>query len=145
MARPVIVSACLLGLRTRYDGSAKKDEGMLKLALQRCLVPVCPEQLGGLPTPRPPSTFRGGDGDAVLDGTAKVINTDCCDVTREFINGAHAVLQIAHALGVREAYLKQRSPSCGRGRVKMNGRMRDGNGVCAALLLRNGIRIHTVD
>jgi len=145
MADRVLISACLLGAKTRYDGAGKINRPLLARLADRCLVPVCPEQLGGLPTPRPPSYFMGGDGAEVLAGRAKLINTHGRDVTENYIRGAEEVLRIARQLGVTEAYVKSRSPSCGAGHIILNGKPCEGNGVCTALLLQHGFEVHEVD
>ncbi len=95
-------------------------------------IPVCPEQLGGLSTPRTAAELVGGDGLAVLRGQATVINLDGVNVSRQFIAGAEAVLRIAQAQGIQLALLKSRSPSCGLSPV---------TGVTAALLLEHGLRV----
>lgn len=133
---PVLVSACLFGLNSRYDANNRLNEELLEQLKSRCIVPVCPEQLGGLPTPRPPAYLGGASGEQILDGRARIINEAGRDVTQEFIRGAYETLLIAEKLGVKEAYLKAKSPSCGMGAF---------HGVTAALLLRNGIEVHSVD
>ncbi len=133
---PILVSACLLGLRCRYDGGEKADACVLALGKRRALAPVCPEQLGGLPTPRPPSERTG----------ERVVTKDGADVTAAFCRGAEESLRLARALGCREAVLKARSPSCGCGTIydgTFTGRCVIGDGVTAALLKANGVRVLT--
>ena len=108
------------------------------------MIPVCPEQLGGLSTPRPASAFFGGDGTAVLAGRARLVNDAGADVTDHFVRGAHATLRIAQQTGARGAVLKDRSPSCGSTCVKIDGQMAPGVGVTAALLAQAGITITAV-
>ncbi len=127
-----LVSACLIGLCTRYDGCSKPDTACLKTLQNFHYIPVCPEQLGGLPTPRIAADLTGGDGRDVLKGRASVINRDGVDVNKQFIAGAKAVLQIAQAQDIRLAMLKAGSPSCGLTPVP---------GVTAALLLEHDIRV----
>jgi uncharacterized protein YbbK (DUF523 family) len=126
-----LISSCLIGLCTRYDGQSKPNERCLKYLDDFIYIPVCPEQLGGLPTPRPPAELRGGDGMDVLTGFASVINKEDQDVTQQFLVGAEAVLKIARDQNIRLALLKAKSPSCG---VKQLG-------VTAALLETNGIKL----
>jgi uncharacterized protein YbbK (DUF523 family) len=145
MPGPVLISACLFGLNTRYDGSSKLSEELLQRLAGRCLVPVCPEQLGGLPTPRPASCFCCGDGADVLGGSARMINTAGEDVTRQFVRGARETLLLAESLDAKEAYFKARSPACGRGEVYIGDTLCEGNGVAAALLLQHGIEVHCED
>jgi uncharacterized protein YbbK (DUF523 family) len=126
-----LISSCLVGLCTRYDGQSKANERCWRYLSDFFYIPVCPEQLGGLPTPRPPADLVEGDGIDVLTGFASVITQNGQDVTKEFIAGAEAVLQIAQDQDIRLALLKARSPSCGV----------EKNGVTAALLERNGIKL----
>ncbi|MEE4314660.1 MAG: DUF523 domain-containing protein [Desulfofustis sp.] len=126
--RIVLVSACLTGLRTRYDGRSKTSTTCLQRLEGAIWLPVCPEQLGGLPTPRCAANLIGGDGADVLRGRAAVICTDGNDVTHQFIIGAEQVLAIARSQPVSSIYLKARSPSCGISTL----------GVTAALLAENG-------
>lgn len=137
----VIVSACLLGMDCRYDGKSKPDRELIARLLKEGVVPVCPEQLGGLCTPRPPAEIVGGDGEAVLGGTARVINREGADVTGNYVRGAEQVLALAGRLGIKTAYLKSNSPSCGFGRIRRQGRLVGGKGVCAALLSQHGIEV----
>lgn len=139
----VLISACLAGIRCRYDGGHCRHpggEGLVERGLAR---PVCPEVLGGLPTPRPPSEIVGGDGDDVLDGRAKVMSERGRDVTAAFVEGARRTL--AHALewDVQDAILKERSPSCGCERIYRNGVVVPGEGVTSALLRRHKIRVRS--
>jgi uncharacterized protein YbbK (DUF523 family) len=127
-----LVSSCLIGLCTRYDGCSKPNKECLKRLEDIDYIPVCPEQLCGLPTPRTAADLTGGDGHAVLKGQAAVIDRDGVDLSAPFIKGAEAVLQIAHMQNIKLAMLKAKSPSCG-----LTPRV----GVTAALLLEHGIRV----
>lgn len=141
MKPPVIVSACLLGIKTRYDGTdAHTDEVIARLA-DMITIPVCPEQLGGLPTPRPCAWIEKGVGSDVLSGRSCVINTEGADVTGQFVAGAQAVLQIARLAGATTALLKEKSPSCGVTRIKSGKVTTTGSGVLAALLKDAGIMV----
>jgi len=142
--RPVIVSACLVGLATRYDGRAARSSEALRLAGDAPLVPVCPEQLGGLATPRPRSRIESGSGDGVLEGRARVTNDAGVDVTENYLSGARAVLEIARLVGARVAVLKEKSPSCGVASLASADGSRPGRGVTAALLAREGIEVKGV-
>ena len=128
----VLVSACLAGLCTRYDGKLRPSPACLEALAGRHWLPVCPEQLGGLPTPRPAADLTGGDGYDVLAGRARVVTEGGQDVTRNFLQGARQCLALAQAQNIRKAYLKARSPSCG---------MTPRTGVTAALLLQHGIEV----
>ena len=129
-----LCSACLLGIKCRYDGTSNSNEKILQLAKKEILIPVCPEQLGGLPTPRHPSEIREG----------RVFTKSGKDVTKEFVKGAEEVLKIAKLMNIKEAILKQRSPSCGSGKVGLlSGETAKGDGFTAALLKRNGIKVRT--
>lgn len=132
MEKPVLVSACLVGLATRYDGLSKPNSLCMAALEGRQWVPICPEQLGGLPTPREPAALGRHDGADVLDGRCRVFTATGRDVSDCFIRGAYASLQIAKLLKSKEVFLKADSPSCGWGRVK---------GVTASLLVREGFTI----
>jgi uncharacterized protein YbbK (DUF523 family) len=135
----VMVSACLLGVRCRYDGDSRPHEAVIDLARTTGVVPVCPEQLGGLPTPRAKADLRGGGGRSVVDGTARVVSEDGLDVTESFLRGARETVEVARRCRVRRAVLKDRSPSCGVSRVYVDGELVDGIGVTAAMLEREGV------
>ncbi|MCF6186438.1 MAG: DUF523 domain-containing protein [Desulfobulbaceae bacterium] len=125
-----LVSACLAGLCTRYDGKCKADNRCLQKLAGMHWIPLCPEQLGGLSTPRTAADLRGGNGHDVLAHRASVVDKNGRDVSKEFIHGARQVLAIARAQQIEHALLKARSPSCG---------LQDPIGVTAALLRANGI------
>ena len=130
----VLVSACLLGARCRYDGASKPLPGLERLLSVIDPVPVCPEQLGGLPTPRTPAE-RCGD---------RVVTRDGTDVTAQYERGAQEALRLARTTGCTLALLKEKSPSCGCGRVydgTHTGALTNGNGVTAELLLQHGVRV----
>jgi uncharacterized protein YbbK (DUF523 family) len=139
-----LVSACLLGICTRYDGGCCPIPQLVQLAGRGLAVPICPEVAGGLPIPRPPAEIVGGDGRAVLDGQARVLTTEGNDVTEAFLAGARQALETAQRLGIRQAVLKDDSPSCGCRRIydgTLGSRTVPGQGVAAALLQRNGIMV----
>ncbi|MBZ0263472.1 DUF523 domain-containing protein [bacterium] len=140
-----IVSACLLGICCRYDGKHKLSGKLGEIQNVYDLVPVCPEQMGGMPTPRPPSMIVGGEGKDVLEGNATVTTDQGSDVTMQYINGAQQVLSLVQLLGIKKAFLKSNSPSCGCGAIKVDGIVRPGDGVTTALLKRHGIDIESVD
>jgi uncharacterized protein YbbK (DUF523 family) len=139
-----IVSACLAGINCKYNGKNKLNRKIRKLVKEGKAIPVCPEQLGGLPTPREPANLTA-DGKDVLGGKAKVLTNSGKDVTESFIKGAKEVLRLAKILKVKEAILKARSPSCGCGKTWINGRIVKGDGVTAALLRMNGIKVCAED
>lgn len=129
---PVLVSLCFLGVPCRWHGRRAKcrDEFLAKLKEKYVLVPVCPEQLGGMPTPRTGETLRGGTGAQVLDEGWKLLapGTDE-DVTDFHIRGSYITLEVARQVGARRAYLKGGSPSC------------DKYGVTGEVLRRGGINV----
>ena len=130
----LLISACLLGEPCRYDGKSKPISGLERLRERYTLIPVCPECLGGLSTPREPCERIG----------AKVFTETGKDCTAQYRAGAEAVLALAKAQGCTVALLKARSPSCGAGEI-YNGNftktLTPGNGVTAELLLKNGITV----
>jgi len=140
----ILCSACLLGIKCRYDARQKPNRKVLKLAKKKILIPICPEQLGGLETPREPAEIVGGEGKDVLEGKAKVITESGKDVTKNFILGAKEVLKIARILNIKKAILKQKSPSCGNGKIydgSFSRKVKKGDGVTTALLKKNGIEV----
>ncbi|GMA58016.1 uncharacterized protein YbbK (DUF523 family) [Alicyclobacillus sacchari] len=143
-----IVSACLVGCKCRYDNQSALHSKVENLVQSRQAVPVCPEQFGGLPTPRNPAEIVGGDGFDVLDGNAKVIDSEGNDVTQEFIDGAYRALNVAQTIGATTAILKKNSPSCGSDLIydgSFSGMKKEGVGVTVALLLRNGLTVTSED
>ena len=143
----VVISACLLGVRCRYDGGDSRNETAIKQGEKYALIPVCPEESGGLPTPRPPAEIVGGDGGDVLDGRAKVMTADGRDVTEAYLQGAHHALRVAQSNKATHVVLKARSPSCGCGDIydgTFSGTLTPGDGVTTALLKRHGITVTSV-
>ena len=140
----VVISACLLGVRCRYDGGDSRNQTAMRHKKTYQLIPVCPEESGSLPTPRPPAEIVGGDGNDVLDGKAKVMTDDGTDVTEAFLKGAHDALEVAQSNGATHVILKARSPSCGCGDIydgTFSGTLTSGDGVTTALLKRHGITV----
>lgn len=132
----IIVSACLAGVCCRYDGKGYCIEKIAQLLSQGKAMPICPEQLGGLPTPRPPAEIRQG----------RVITKDGADVTEFFYKGAQEVLRLAEMVNCTQAILKARSPCCGCGQIydgTFSKTLIPGNGILAQMLLQKGIRIYT--
>jgi len=141
----VLVSSCLLGIECRYDGNHSLSAEIAEKALQMHMIPICPEQLGGLSTPRPPATIVNGDGEDVICGRAQVINDRGEDVTQAFLKGAFQALALAKLTGAHKAFLKGKSPSCGLKTPYCSSDTGYGIGVTAALLLRNGIEVIEVN
>lgn len=131
-----ICSACLLGVNCRYDGRDSENKKVVNLSRKEILLPICPEQLGGLTTPREPAEKKG----------AKVFTKSGENVSKYFKQGARQVLRLAKFYGVKEAILKQRSPSCGCGQIydgTFSKNIIKGDGVTAAILKKNGITVIT--
>ena len=131
----LLISACLLGSCCRYDGASKAHLLAAALAERHTLVPVCPEQLGGLPTPRPPAERRGD----------RVVTKTGADVTEVYCRGAEETLRLCRLLGCQAAVLKERSPSCGYGEIydgTHSGTLTVGDGMTAALLAAGGIPVY---
>lgn len=130
----VLISACLLGLNCKYNGKNNYIDKVEALKEKYNLIPVCAEIFGGLPTPRIPAERLQN----------KVINKDGIDVTNEFEKGAEEVLKVAKFYNVKMAILKEKSPSCGLGKIydgTFSKTLIEGNGVTADLLIKNGIKI----
>ncbi len=141
------VSACLAGLCCRYDGLCTGAEDVIAAVGRGEAVPLCPEQLGGLPTPREPSEIEAGfSGGDVLDGKARVLTASGKDVTACYLRGAKEALKLCVLIGAKRAILKANSPSCGCGSIhagRFDDALTGGDGVTAALLKRNGILVET--
>ncbi|HHV78370.1 MAG TPA: DUF523 domain-containing protein [Firmicutes bacterium] len=143
----ILVSACLAGIRCRYDGRSRSHEDVLKLVAAGNAFPVCPEQLGGLPTPRARAEIVGGDGSDVLRGCARVVDESGRDVTKEFVRGATECLRLARVVNAEKVVLCEGSPSCGVTRIAdgtFSGKKVPGMGVTAALLRENGFHVVTL-
>ena len=139
-ASPILVSACLLGVHCRYDGHHALCADLVSVLDSLLFIPFCPEQLGGLSTPRPPADIRGGDGRDVLNGSASVINAEGENVTEAFVRGARESLRLAHMAGSCMGIMKDRSPSCGLQTPHCEKPQGEGIGVTAALFLSQGIK-----
>lgn len=141
--KPILVSACLLGLNTRYDGRTKRSQDVIDYLESHNLVaiPICPEQLAGLPTPREETRFIRGDGNAVWQGQGEVASKSGHPMNDVFCKGAEEVLKIALLTGARTALLKERSPSCGVHQVYLGSEKVPGAGVTTARLTREGFTV----
>ncbi len=143
----ILISACLIGVNCRYDGGNSRDENAINLHQSDELIPVCPEEAGGLPTPRPAVEIVGGDGNDVLDGKAKVLTADGVDKTEEFLKGAQFALEFAQSQSATSVILKSKSPSCGCGEIydgSFSRTLISGDGVTTALLKRHGIEVISI-
>ena len=130
----ILVSACLLGCPCRYDGKSKPNDPVLVLMEHHTLIPICPEQMGGLATPRVPAERKDGG----------VFTERGGDVTEQYRRGAEEALRLARLYGCKYAILKERSPSCGSGQIydgSFSRRLIDGDGVTAQLLKAHGITV----
>lgn len=146
-SRPLcIVSACLAGIDCTFRGGNKRLPAVSRLVRNGSALPVCPEVMGGLATPRENAEIVGGGGEEVLAGAARVVSISGRDLTRHYLRGAAMALAIARRAGITRAILKSKSPACGCGRI-YDGTFREfltaGNGVLAALLLRHGFTVLT--
>lgn len=131
----LLISACLLGVCCRYDGASKPHPMVETLAAKHTLIPVCPEQMGGLATPRPPSERQG---DRVMAKTGT-------DVTAQYRRGAEEALRLCQLFHCDGAVLKEKSPSCGSGRIydgTFTGTLKEGDGTAAELLKAHGIPVY---
>lgn len=136
----ILVSACLCGVNCKYNGKNNLNEEMLELLKKGEVLLVCPEQMGGLETPRNPSEIK------IINNEVKVFMKDGRDVTENYKKGAEEVLRLVKELNIKKAILKKKSPSCGCGEIydgTFTGNLIPGNGITAALLLENGIEVET--
>ncbi len=127
-----LVSACLVGLCTRYDGKTKASQECLDLLQNSTWIPICPEQLGGLPTPREAADIINGNGEDVLAGRCHVLTKSGIDVSEQFIKGANQVLILAKSQKISGVFLKSGSPSCA---------VTGTPGVTASLLQKHGFSL----
>lgn len=135
-----IVSSCLAGIRCRYDGKCCENKIIAKLVKHGKAIPVCPEQLAGLSTPRSCCEI------VFENDRKKVLSHEGQDLTEQFADGALKTLEIAKVIGIKKAILKSKSPSCGCGLIydgTFSGKLIGGNGLTADLLLKNGIEVLT--
>lgn len=134
----ILISACLVGVNCKYNGENNYNEKAMELLKSGGAILVCPEQLGGLTTPREPSEIKE------INGKKHVINNRGNDVTIQFEKGANEVLKLVKELDIKKAVLQSRSPSCGVGMIydgNFQGKLVNGNGILAQLLLDNGIEV----
>ena len=137
MKEKILVSACLLGANCKYSGGNNYSEEVIEFLKDYEIIPVCPEQLGGLPTPRPASEIIGD----------KVMNNEGTDVTSNYQKGAEEALKIAQLLGIKKALLKAKSPSCGNGKIydgTFSRILTTGDGITTKLLKENNIEVITI-
>ena len=134
----ILVSACLAGINCKYNGKNNENKKIIELIKNKDVILACPEQLGGLKTPRTPAERQGN----------KVINKDNIDVTKEYQKGAEEVLELANKLNIKTAILKSKSPSCGKGKIydgTFSDNLIDGNGITTELLEKHGIKVISSD
>ena len=138
----IFVSGCLVGINCKYDGGNNYDERIFNLVKEGKAIPICPEQLGGLKTPRNPAEIQKKEGQRI------VVTCEDEDVTNEYRRGAEEVLKLAKELDIKEAILQPRSPSCGKGLIydgTFSKKKIEGNGITADLLIKNGIDVYMPD
>ncbi|WP_411167985.1 DUF523 domain-containing protein [Clostridium sp. MB05] len=138
-----LISGCLCGVNCKYSGGNNLNSKCVDLFREGKAILVCPEQLGGLPTPRTPAEIQGNS-EGVLNGNHKVLTKDNADVTEEFLKGAYETLNIAKLTNANKAILKDGSPSCGVNYIydgNFNGKKIEGMGITTAILKNNGIEV----
>ena len=141
----ILISACLVGHRVRFDGGVKTNDLLMKYNERGRFIAVCPECFAMLPIPRPPMELQRTSGEKVLAGKGHALDKNGQDTTEYLITGAEKVLKIAEAYHVRVAILKERSPSCGTHLVhtgKFDGQTRQAMGVCAGCFGGHGIKVY---
>lgn len=142
----ILVSACLLGHKVKFNGEANTNELLLKYNERGRFIAVCPECFAMLPVPRPPMEIQGGNGKKVLAGKARAVDKNGMDTTNYLLTGADKVLKIAEAYHAHVAILKDGSPSCGVKQIHsgcFDGSKIKGQGVAAALLIKHGLTIYS--
>ncbi len=136
----VFVSGCLVGINCKYNGGNNYDERIFNLVKEGRAIPICPEQWGGLKTPRNPAQIKN------INNKRHVVTNHGENVTEQYERGAQEVLELAKKLNIKKAILQPRSPSCGKGKIydgNFNKTLIDGNGIAADLLIKNGIEVYT--
>lgn len=137
--RYALISSCLIGLNTKYDGTNNlREEVVERLKNEYILIPICPEQLGGLPTPRNPCEIKNG----------RVVDIEGNDFTDNFYKGAYEALKLARFFDAQIAFLKSKSPSCGCGKIydgSFSGKLVEGSGITAAVFMQNSIKVVCID
>jgi len=139
-----LISACLCGINSKYNGGNNLNPYWLEMLARGELIPVCPEQMGGLPTPRFPCELTGGDGYDVLKAKALAVTRNGQDITENLLKGATETLNMAHHAKVEGAIFQSRSPSCGCGLIydgTFRKKLIQGDGVTTALLKQNGLPV----
>ena len=136
----ILVSACLVGINCKYSGGNNYNQKIFDLVKDGKAIPICPEQLGGLNTPRKPVELK------VINGKRYAIDNEGNDFTENFERGALEVLNLAKNLNINKAILQPRSPSCGVNKIysgNFDNKLVDGNGILTELLKQNGIDVLT--
>lgn len=142
----ILVSACLLGHKVRYDGGENANKLILQYNKRGRFIAICPECFAMLPIPRPPMEIQQGTGKKVIAGKAKVQDKNGLDTTHYLLTGADKALKIAEAYHAKVAILKEGSPSCGVKRIHtghFDGKKERGQGVTTALLQKHGIKVYS--
>ena len=138
----ILISACLVGLNCKYNGKNNYNEKALQLVKNGEAIPICPEQLGGLSTPRNSAEIK------IINNEVHVFDNENKDVTDAFVKGANEVLKLAKELNVKKVILQSRSPSCGVGKIytgNFDGKLIDGNGILAQMLIDNDIEVIDIE
>lgn len=140
---PYLISACLLGEHCRYNGEHRRHPGVIRFLRRKRYLAVCPEMLAGWGSPRPPVQFHGGGAPEVAQGKAVVQDTLGRDRTRSLVRGIARAVRKALVFEVREAILKEKSPSCGVKRVYRDGKLVRGEGVFTHCLREQGVKVRS--
>lgn len=138
----ILVSACLVGINCKYNGTNNYNSKIFELVRSGKAIPFCPEQLGGLSTPRVPCEIK------IVDGQRRVIDKNGKDVTYEFEKGANEVMNFVKCMNIKKAILQSRSPSCGVRKIyngNFENKLINGNGILAEILIDNGIEVIDVE
>lgn len=138
----IFVSACLVGINCKYNGSNNYNKKIFDMVKEGKAIPICPEQLGGLSTPRDPTEIKN------INGKIYAINNKGNDVTVQFKRGANEVLKLSKSLNIKKAILQPRSPSCGIGKIysgNFDNKLIDGDGILVQLLKENGVEVVSCD
>jgi len=144
----ILVSACLAGINCNYKGESKPNKKIIELIKKGKAIPICPEQLGGLATPRSGARILSNKGLDIIENRSRLITDDSQDVTDQYLRGAQEILKIIDDFNVLTVILKQGSPSCGNGKTQGGEERRElvqEDGVTVALLKKNGVQVYSED
>lgn len=137
----ILVSACLIGVPCRYNGTSALNEKLLEELREEVILAICPEVISGLGIPRIPFELPSLNYEKIIEGKEKILNKDNKDITDSILKGLFEIIEIVKLMRVKKAYLKEKSPCCGVSYIYINGIKKNGMGIFTYLLTKNGIKV----